>query len=479
LNENIFNQNIYNLFISAAYEFPESAKKWMPEWLTTHPSFAAVKGDRVRKIFEHFGLKDFKEKIQNPNVIEDFRDLLSSELSNIVRATSDENLEQVAYKLLRELMNDNIWKSGKAVLINQIASEDKKFRIDAGTSVIKAYNKVKDAAIKLGINAANIETTQEFKNYSKRGSGDLNVVFSTNPTDIAAMSSRSDWGSCQSLYDEEGKITGEGGLNVCVIGSTLSKFIGIIYITTGESFQERGEKMAARSLVRFVIDIKNNKPAIIIDKMYPNYNYTYAHFMEETLSKHSSIPVIDSTKTSEPQRFLLPKENIPEVKQHEQSYLDDPKKFSIPAEEQEEVNFPVENPKEFIGSYSFDLIEYIATQLTNFILSTLKPRIREEENDLLMNDIRQFLIQFVGKLLENLRNKILTHYKKTNKPFSSNLLKSIINKELRKTHKMLVEHFINQYKAPASSSATFQYVLKQGNNKSAIIDYLSSIFTNL
>jgi len=329
---------IHSLFTDAAYEFPDSAQKWMPEWFTKHKGFEQVKGNRIFKIFSIFGLNDFRESFEDPSSLEDFKDALISHISNVVRAAGNvetpagNQLEQVAYKLLRELMNPSVWAGGKHRITTQLASEDKKLRIDPGTSVIKAYNTIRVHAGNVGIAIPGVEGMQEFRDYSKRGG--FTVVFSSKPEDIAAMSSRSDWENCQTLDVTQ-------GLNACVVGSTLSKFVGVAYITKGEAYAERGEKMLARCLIRFVVDRKNNKPALIIDKMYPGYNTQFVQAITAALQKRTQVPVHDINKYNmdtgvEPSeedvmRFETPREKIPGVMEHERTYRDIPGVFRNPA----------------------------------------------------------------------------------------------------------------------------------------------------
>jgi hypothetical protein len=150
------------LYKDAAYEFPEREKAWMPEWLTKHKAFEAVKGSNVFKVFSKFGLKDFRKNIDDPAVVEDFKDFLIKQLNRVIFAKTTESaesnqLEQVAYRLIQALEKPDVWGSGKHRLTVPVASEDKKFRIDAGTSVIKAYNTVRAKAAKRGIEMPDIE----------------------------------------------------------------------------------------------------------------------------------------------------------------------------------------------------------------------------------------------------------------------------------------------------------------------------------
>ena len=469
--------NIYELYSLAAYEFPESSK-WMPEWLTKHKSFEQIKGSRIFKIFSQFGLNDFKESFENHSAIEDFKDLLISNLSKIVQSADNivvnlsnriddvdilkksleaKQLEQVAYKLLQEMLKPTTWTSNKHRILTQVSSDDKKFRIDANTSIIKAYNIIKIRAAQLGINFSDIELTQEFKNYSKRGG--FSVVFSTKPEDIAAMSSRSEWGSCMSIDSDK-------GLNACLLGSTLSKFIGIAYITSGKSFQGRGEEMLARCLVRFAIDTTNKKPVIILDKMYPGSNEKFTQAIRTAIQHKVSIEVHNIKELSERDdfsRFKIPEEKIPGINSHEKSYLDKPEVFTS------KEDF-VKDPVQFIRKYINDLSRWLAYKVAVYISKSQNFDINGA-----MTEARILAKIIVVKLTQQPGTNIAKHYRNGGKPMNERLIKKMFMEEIVKPiQKIKIKKIVNSF-----GDGKYIDYLSNKEFKDDLIEYIFSQLTNL
>jgi hypothetical protein len=121
-----------------------------------------------------------------------------------------------------------------------------------------------------------LENAYSFKAFSTDNipNNGFKIVFSSDGAegawDIGTMSMRG-ISSCQS-WDR-------GEYKYCTIGSVIDPFVGIIYLTTGGKFNDYGSKMVRRCIVRFVIDGTDNKPYILIDRMYPsNDNKVIAQF---------------------------------------------------------------------------------------------------------------------------------------------------------------------------------------------------------
>lgn len=91
------------------------------------------------------------------------------------------------------------------------------------------------------------------------------IVFSGNGNkclwDLATMSMRG-IESCQKWTSSYAH---------CLAGSMIDPYAGIIYITDDDNY-EHGTRMIKRSVVRFVVNKKNKKPAILIERVYP-HNY--------------------------------------------------------------------------------------------------------------------------------------------------------------------------------------------------------------
>ena len=61
----------------------------------------------------------------------------------------------------------------------------------------------------------------------------------------------------------------DGQFKLTLIGSMADPFTGIIYLSSGKK-DKYGIGMIKRCVVRFVVDGENNKPYILIDRMYPS-----------------------------------------------------------------------------------------------------------------------------------------------------------------------------------------------------------------
>jgi len=447
---------IHSLFSEAAYEFPESAQRWMPKWLTQHKGFEQVEGNRIFKIFSKFGLSDFRETFEDPSSVEEFKDFVISGLSDVIRQITSKpdspevnRLEQVAYKLLRETMGPGPWVTDKHRITTQIASEDKTFRLDAGMSVIKAYNTVKVYAGAQGINMPDLESSKEFKAYSKRGQ--FSVVFSTDPTDIAAMSSRSNWGTCQTIHVEQ-------GLGGCIVGSTLSKFVGIVYITTGNQYmaepvhknpndlsswkkQPRGEKMEARCLIRFAIDTRTKKPVLILDQMYPVYIPKFAQAIHAAIQKRAKIPVHDISNSEaigvQPDnfaRFRTPDEKTPGLKAHERTYRDTPAAFTDKSNE-------VKDNVYFTKQYIHDLYMWLEIKIADFIADA-----KHVDRDKISSSSRELAKSVFMGLLKEPRLAIAGHYSSGGKPLQAKKIKDIFLQELVKPiNRVKIKKYVNTF----------------------------------
>lgn len=447
---------IFELYTLAAYEFPETAR-WMPKWFTENPAFKNKKENTVFKIFDKFGIKDFREEITDTSAVDNFKSLLINDLSNVdaTAATLPESihisqLREVVHGLINELSSPIVWNSNKHRITKQVSSKDKRFRIDAGTSVVKAYNIVKVHAERLNIFIKSIEDTNQFKNYSKRGQ--LTIVFSSKPEDIAAMSSRSEWGSCQTLRDDR-------GLNACLIGSTLSKFVGIMYVTSGSDYMGRGEKMIARSLIRFAVDTTNRKPSLIIDEMYPSHSETLSNIMKTTLSKRTSVQIFDVTELSYSNdfaRFRIPSEKIPFMEYSEKSYLDKQELFT----DKESV---IKNPERFCNEYISSVSGWLALKMADFI---------SKHMDIKFKDINSYATEIskkiVLKVLQPAVLSIISYYHESNKWMHIRLIKKILTQEIEKPiQKIKIVKIITQTEINDSKFAE------------KLIDYIFSQLMNL
>ncbi len=256
---------------------------------------------------------------------------------------------KIALKLMRDIQDNN----GKIV-----------FRKDE--SLFKIFNKVREKATGFEMNFSNLEQVDAFKIFSKENipNKEFNIIFSSEGTegawDIATMSMRG-IKSCQRW---------DGEYFRCLIGSILSKFVGIIYLTSGVQADNQGNwtnlgsKMMRRSVVRYAIDADEGKPCILIDKMYPELDKDILTLFVNAIQSRTNIPVHYAQDLGNRLRHMyLPSEKVRrEVLDREWSYQDTPLKT------QEELNiFYLSHNKDEIErevkAFNINLSNFLANRL--------------------------------------------------------------------------------------------------------------------
>ena len=266
-----------------------------PEWFLEDQS---VKNVKFYKIFPEIGLSNFEKNVRLDNfstahefaidLLYKINGILASKLS----AVSSENhailfllhqsLSTTSDKLVYFLKRED----GKIKLVLPVNIYDKSGKVvyRVGESIFKIYGKISKK-----IDLPKLESLVEFKLFSANNLplDDYKLVFSSNDIegvwDIITMSMRG-IKSCQS-WDVDNK------LRQNIIGSVLDPNCGIIYLTHDKSNSEYGSHMVKRSMVRFVKGIYDQKPKIIIDKMYPSFNNRVFLLFKEELERRSNLPV--------------------------------------------------------------------------------------------------------------------------------------------------------------------------------------------
>jgi len=329
--------------------------KEMPEWIKEHKAFENIK--EVDKVFKHFGLKNFREKvdsnIENLDALESARSLVSKIKSIVSEKCKDlDRYQETLYVEKQDLEPwDRVFSPEQETVynlllkfnvilsnpLNQIVKNEdgtvslilgdtiydninQKLVFHKDQSLIKVYNKISEMLYKsFGMfNLPQIEKLEAFKNFSSINVpiSKMEVVFSADKEgawDLCTMSERG-ISSCQKWEDEE--------YNKSLIGSILSKYVGIIYLTSGKDFKGKGPKMVYRSIVRFITGLKNKKPIIVINRMYPEENNDILEIFREKLSKHTSLPVyyIDEINID---NYRIPPEKL-DIEPEELPYQDNP-----------------------------------------------------------------------------------------------------------------------------------------------------------
>jgi hypothetical protein len=330
---NLYNLSQYFLKLSTL-DIKLGALEWkkedeyIPDWFKKQSPFKNYPFKNALKIFKKFGLNDFRVKVVlNQNDPEENSDILLMKLFekmvvhliNLYSVLEKSELREQTVAFLDYLATN---KTPSQYIQNDIYLKDKKL-FSKGMSVFKIYNFLVKKASEINLTLIPLDKIQEFKDYSNAQKlTNLELVFSTKTSDICGMGSRGIL-SCQNLFEES-----KDSADYCIrlVGSILSKYLGICYITNGSDWKDRGEKMLYRSLIRFVINGKTNKPEIIIDKMYPAENDKVIDIIKEELQKRSKISVKFISEIDISQYYLR-SEKIP---QKYQSYKDNKIKEKIP-----------------------------------------------------------------------------------------------------------------------------------------------------
>ena len=266
--------------------------KKYPKWFSNHPIFKEVK--TIKKVFPSIGLPNCIEDaaIDNSEQAKASAKILISDIINIIdyrivelkkyqktiknknrKAQSDKCLIVLA-EVLAQLKkpNDIIQINNGRVSLklsdNITIEDDNRPVFRKNESLFRVYNKLTEM-LREGnfVGLDTLENAYSFKTFSTDNipNNGFKIAFSSDGAngawDIGTMSMRG-ISSCQS-WDR-------GEYKHCTIGSVIDPFVGIIYLTTGGKFNEYGTKMVRRCIVRFVIDGKDNKPYILMDRMYPS-----------------------------------------------------------------------------------------------------------------------------------------------------------------------------------------------------------------
>lgn len=314
----------------AQIDFSSPELSWVPKEFQELEPFKTYPLKQVIKKFEEFGLADFREEVKTFAREKEGSKLLEAITKKLALITEDvdllisdlevpkpgENEKEISDKYLKIYkLNDFL-----RLVISSLNYNKEKFfvegtlktpfdfyfpeiiggkKIPQGTSLFRAYNKILEKVnVITGISVDHylLENLSEFKEYSAATKNNsMFIVFSTKINDLVGIGSRG-IRSCQSLFCEDEKNVVIDSFNKSLVGTVLSRYIGVIYLTTGTDFHGRGERMIARCLVRLVYNTIEEKFYLFIDLMYPREKNEYRNLFYEALKKRSSINVIKSTQ---------------------------------------------------------------------------------------------------------------------------------------------------------------------------------------
>jgi hypothetical protein len=304
------------------------ADKRFPAFITNHAIFNS--GREVKKIFPEIGLENFSENvfIENSSEImsaaQDVVTFIHSEVENRISsltryaelktappAGTDVKVfganRRVKYKkcsFVLKRFKTLLTKSFKTFIIlnektnkitlnvpEDITDDEKKVLFKRGEGLFKVYQKISELLREAHfLPLGSLDQSPAFKKYNNVNipGNESKIVFSSTGLDgawdIATMSMRGIH-SCQTW--------GQGN-STHLVGSIVDPCTAIMYLTSGSKHEDKGTKMMRRSIVRFLID-ENNKPSLIIERMYPAHNKDVASKFISLLKKKTGnkFPIIN------------------------------------------------------------------------------------------------------------------------------------------------------------------------------------------
>jgi hypothetical protein len=296
-------------------EYIINSKRPYPEWLRTHTVFKEM--NKIEKVFPRIGLPNFKEPCDIMNsqealteatrlgqkILNEFvyaqRNLytkLDAELNSTEKDRNEncykvQNIINLLTGAIRVLNFHDYAKvvDGRVQLRMREdvfgAEKNPVFRKDE--ALLRVANKVIEMCDSVKVVMTKTDQYQEFKDFSRVNVPNKKyvVAFSSSGEDgawdIGTISMRGVT-SCQSWNAPQSR-----GL----IGSISSKFVGVIYLASEQEIPGYGSKMLNRSMVRFAIHKTTKKPALIIDRMYPNQNNDTFAVFKRVLKEKSGLEV--------------------------------------------------------------------------------------------------------------------------------------------------------------------------------------------
>lgn len=277
-----------------------------PDYIRNHGVFQKL--SKVAKVFPSIGLPNVQEDCDYSNIPDakaDAQNLLVTDVRNALYKVMDSYACKQSVRGLATDFYNQLSSYYPQMVVEEEGKINIKFVLDCGTwdgkpfakkgeGFFKAYNKlVEKCKEEGGINLAALETMQNFKNFSSSNVGGrkYKLIFSSvgeeGAWDIATISMRG-ISSCQTWGTPQSR-----GL----IGSISSRYVGVIYVTSGEKFNEYGSRMIRRTLVRFAINRKTKKPGLLLDRVYPADCPNARKLFKEFLTKRTGLPVLFSGET--------------------------------------------------------------------------------------------------------------------------------------------------------------------------------------
>ena len=406
--------------------------KVTPPFINDHPLFR--KPVQVKKVFPSIGMPNFSEKANIDKCLVDVKkegsyvhNLLQA-MTAILNSAKDgvsrlaDKFQYLDSKEERDAAHDRITElyslvtlittlasctdpynrdvlesaiqttEGKIALIlmkNIVDSNDKPI-CHKGQSLFKMLNKVKEKCDAFGVNVTALDQTDAFKIFSKENipNKEFSIIFSSEGKegawDLLTMSMRG-IKSCQRW---------DGEYPRCLIGSVLSKFVGLMYLTSGvqsdanAGYKDLGSKMMRRCVVRYAIDADEGKPCILLDKMYPELDTDVLGIFVASIKSKTDLPVYYSQDLANKVRHIyIPSEKMrEEMSNRDWSYQDTPLKSKHDLNIYLLMNNKDELTRDVRG-FKLNLALFVAKKMEAVYnnAQTVDPEIKKTINNMRMN----------------------------------------------------------------------------------------------
>lgn len=479
--------------------------KNVPDFITRDKIFSD-KPVKIKKVFPSIGLPNFKEitKITKPlldfkkentfvyAILRDIHSLLTQYYNNVSTTIDEwqylipkEEKDKAREKILElnaftKCISDIMYQTnpytpemsniirideGKVSLklFKEVLNSDQKLIFKKDSALFKAYIKIVSKLREYNINGlVDLETLDSFKVFSKENISckDYSIIFSSDKEagawDLLTMSMRG-IRSCQRW---------DGEYRYCVIGSILSKFIGIVYITSGVNVEGYGSKMLKRCLVRYVIDANTSKPAILLDKMYPDFDEDVLSAFIQSLQSKTSIPVLYAPKLGRSiHKYYVPfeelREKIPEAKW---SYQDSTLRSNIDENIYDLVsNIEVIRSETslFYNKFMLHLSKQIYDTLFNKDISNKYDDLKPLFRDLNSNTLKQSLSTMTNSLMNTIQINLETNINKSYSEYLFNLILKMCSKKkyFKQSFKQAILQHAYDYSTEPYSDEIYQKYL--------------------
>lgn len=323
-----------NQLSSLFYKYAINMPDWVPEKFRKELLNYNVKKNVKLKDFviDNINIEDLIDV--SPGSYYKFRDNLINNIeglkliANFINLELNEHHEANETLIKAEIMlqsfydqisrNDDILYYGRVILnkneykLQKAYSMLKDVVTKIATDVMKKYGENKTNMLEL-LSFEDFELIEGKKQWDNRFIPSKNkkykIVFTTDPSNIIGMSSRSSWTSCQNIFGESE--IGKANIN-SLIGSVLCEDVAMIYLTDSTQHKrqsvELGDEIIYRRMVYLVLD-ENDNEFILLQKQYPNDNRKVKNLFINALKSQLSLEVI--TEDSLDKTVFLDTKSLP------------------------------------------------------------------------------------------------------------------------------------------------------------------------